>query len=198
MKRSSAVRHLAELAEAASEGLRFRNGPTGWPLVSIWVAGELLSSADTVEDATVVLLLDLAVDELPSIALHPTAEWVSERLRLGKRPVQWWYRPQTWPAWNARHRRVVRFWSDRDGAHDGVLDALRERCSLPVVEPAPEDWRAQLHEERAVARRHLATVLDHYHDRDWRREHQGFGVYPEDRLWRAAQGLREIEDALRE
>lgn len=69
---------------------------------------------------------------------------------------------------------------------------------LPVVEPSPEEWRAQLGAERAVARRHLATVLDHYHDRDWRREHQGFGVYPEDHLWRAAQGLREIEDALRD
>jgi hypothetical protein len=59
-------------------------------LESIWVTGELLSSVDTVEDATVVLLLlDLPTDELPSIALHPTAEWVSERLRLGKRPVLW-------------------------------------------------------------------------------------------------------------
>lgn len=198
MKRSSAVRHLTELAEAASEGLRFRDGPTGWPLVSIWVTGELLSSADTVEDAAVVLLLDLPADELPWIALHPTAEWVSERLRLGKRPVLWWYRPQTWPAWNAMHRRVVRFWADRDGADDGVLDALRRGCSLPVVEPQPKDWHAQMNAERAVSRRHLTTVLDQYHDRDWRREHQGFGVYPEDHLWRAAQGLREIEDALRE
>jgi hypothetical protein len=112
MKRSSSVRHLTELAEVASEGLRCRDGPTGWPLVSIWVTGELLSSADTVEDAAVVLLLDLPADELPWIAVHPTAERVSERLRLGKRPVLWGYRPQTWPAWNVTHRRVVRFWAE--------------------------------------------------------------------------------------
>lgn len=198
MKRSSAVRHLVEMAEVASEGLRLRGGPTGWPLVSMWAAGELLGSAQSVEDASVVLLLDLNTEELPWIGLHPTGEWVSERLRLGKRPVLWCYRPQTWPAWNARHRRVVCFWSDQDGRDDGALDALRERSNLPVVEPSPEDWRTQLGEERAVACRHLAAVLDHYHDRDWRRKHQGFGVYPEDHLWRAAQGLREIEDALRD
>ncbi|MGH3801725.1 MAG: DUF7711 family protein [Pseudonocardiaceae bacterium] len=78
------------------------------------------------------------------------------------------------------------------------IAAVRERRGLPVVEPPPEGWRAQLCEERAVARRHLAAVLDRYHDRGWRRKHQGFGVYPEDHLWRAAQGRREVEDALRD
>jgi hypothetical protein len=104
MKRSSGVRHLAEMAETAGECLKFRDGPTGWPLRSMWATGELLSDAESIESASVVLLLDLPSDELPWIALHPTGEWVSERLRLGKRPVQWWYRPHVWPAWNATHR----------------------------------------------------------------------------------------------
>jgi hypothetical protein len=125
----------------------------------MWATGELLSDAESIESVSVVLLLDLPSDELSWIALHPTGEWVSERLRLGKRPVQWWYRPHVWPAWNATHRRVIRFWSDQDGCDD--------------------------------------AVLDQYYDQDWRRQHRGFGVYPEDHLWRAGQGLREIEDALR-
>jgi hypothetical protein len=197
MKRSSTVRHLAEMAETASECLYLRAGPIGWPLVSMWATGELLDGAESVEKVAAVLLLDLPADELPWMALHPTGEWVSERLRLGKRPVQWWYRSHTWPAWNPAHRRVVRFWSDRDGRDDEVLDALRARRSLPVVEPSSQDWHAQLNEELSLARRHLADVLDHYYDQDWRRENEGFGVHPEDHLWRAAQGLREIEDALR-
>lgn len=197
MKRRSAVRHLAEMAEVANECLPFRAGPIGWPLVSMWATGELLGSTESIETASVVLLLDLPADELPWMAVHPTGEWVSERLRLGKRPVQWWYRPQIWPVWNPAHRRVVRFWSDRDGPDDEILDALRHERSMPVVEPSLEDWRAQLNEECALARKKLDVILDHFYERDWRHKHKGFGVYPEDHLWRAAQGLREIEDALR-
>jgi hypothetical protein len=163
----------------------------------MWAAGDLLGSAESIEEASVVFLLDLPANELPWMALHPTGEWVSERLRLGKRPVQWWYRSHAWPAWNPTHQSVARFWSDRDGRDNEVLDALRERRSLLVVEPSPEDRWAQLNEERVLARRHFEAVLDHYYDRDWRHKHKGFGVYPEDHLWRAAQGLREIEDALR-
>jgi hypothetical protein len=92
---------------------------------------------------------------------------------------------------------VIRFWSDQDGCDDAVLDALRERRTLPVVEPSPDERRAQLREELALAQRHFAAVLDQYYDQDWRRQHKGFGVSPEDHLWRAGQGLREIEDALR-
>lgn len=201
MKRTSAVRHLAAMAEIASENLRFRGAPIGWPLESLWVTGSLLGPGDAAEDVQVdevhvVLLLDIPADELPWIALHPAGEWVSEQLGLGKRPVLWSYRPHVWPAWNARHRRVARFWSDHDGPDTAFLDALRERRSPSTVEPSLPQWHAQLHDERALARAHLREVLDRYHDRDWRAEHKGLGAYPEDHLWRAAQGLREIDDAL--
>ena len=197
MKRSSAVRHLAAMAEIASESLRFRQGPTGWPLESLWVAGSLLRPDAAVQDVHVVLLLELPADELPWLALHPTGEWASQQLGLGKRPIQWTYRPHVWPAWNARHRCVVRFWSDRDGPDDTVLDALSNNSApAPVVEPSLQQWRAQLHEEGSLARHHLHEILDRYHDRDWRTEHKGLGIYPEDHLWRAAQGLREIDQAV--
>ena len=48
----------------------------------------------------------------------------------------------------------------------------------------------------AQCRRHLATILDNYHDRHWRRAHKGYGTYPEDHLWRAAQAVRELTDAI--
>ncbi|MBP2372016.1 DUF7711 family protein [Pseudonocardia parietis] len=73
------------------------------------------------------------------------------------------------------------------------------RCAndaVPVLEPSVPEWHAQLYEERALARRHLREVIDRYHDRDWRAAHKGLGVDPEDHLWRAAQGLREMDDAL--
>jgi hypothetical protein len=48
----------------------------------------------------------------------------------------------------------------------------------------------------AQCRRHLATILDNYHDRHWRRAHKGYGTYPHDHLWRAAQAVRELTDAI--
>ncbi|GLZ46313.1 hypothetical protein Acsp06_24980 [Actinomycetospora sp. NBRC 106375] len=191
MKRAQAVRHLAEMAETATECRQSRGAPMAWPLSSMWVTGELLETSPTVEGGTVVLLLDLPPDELPWLAVHPTGEWVSDALRLGKRPVLWCYRPAAWPAWNARHRRVLRFWSEDDGVGGEVLDALRNGRSPEIAEPDDEERRAQLREERDLARRHLRAVLDGFHDRSWRRAHHD----PADHLWRAAQGLREIEDA---
>ncbi|MEJ2865126.1 hypothetical protein WCD58_28470 [Actinomycetospora sp. OC33-EN07] len=120
---------------------------------------------------------------------------MADVLRLGKRPLMWSCRPAAGPAWNARHRRVVRFWIDGDGVDEEMLDSLRRR-EPAVSEPSLEEWRAQLRDERVIADRHLRTVLDSYHEPAWRREHKGYGRYPEDHLWFAAQGLREIDDAL--
>lgn len=48
----------------------------------------------------------------------------------------------------------------------------------------------------AQCRRHLATILDNYHDRHRRRAHKGYGTYPDDHLWGAAQAVRELPDAI--
>ena len=37
------------------------------------------------------------------------------------------------------------------------------------------------------ARRHLQWVAESYGDTDWRRDHKGFGEYPEDHLWWATK-----------
>lgn len=87
MKQGTVVRHLAEMAEAASTQLPRRDEPPGRPLRSLWAAGAVLGSGE--EDTEVVLGLDVPADELPWLALHPAGEWVGESLRLGKRPLLW-------------------------------------------------------------------------------------------------------------
>jgi len=67
------------------------------PLEELWVTSELLGLADTLEAGTVVIVLDLPADELPSLARHPASEWDGDQLRLGKRSLLWCYRPLTWP-----------------------------------------------------------------------------------------------------
>jgi len=194
MKRSTAIGHLVEMAEVASDRLRLRATDIGWPLHELWVTGELLGEADSPEFGAVVLVLDVDADELPWLALNPTGEWIGDQLRLGKRPIRWSYRPLAWPVWNHEHRRLVRFWTARDGLDTDVIEALRARRldRLTVVEPSEEELADQLGEELAVSRRHLRAVLGSYWDRDWRREHTRHGGSPEDHLWRAAIAVEDM------
>ena len=55
-----------------------------------------------------------------------------------------------------------------------------------------DELLAELIVERDVGRRHLATVTASFHERDWRREHRGGGIYPEDHLWWAAAGCLDL------
>ena len=94
------------MAKVATDRLRLRTDELGWPLDELWVAGALLESVDELDHGSVVLMIDLPTDDLPWLAVHPTAEWIGEQLRLGKRPLSWSYRPTAWPAWTYRDQRV--------------------------------------------------------------------------------------------
>lgn len=198
MKRSTAVRHLREMAEVASERLRLRETNIGWPLEELWASGDLLTDEPEVDAGAVVLTLDVPADELPWLKLHATGEWIGDQLRLGKRPMSWAYRPLSYPAWNHDHRRVIRFWSASEGADEHVLDALREGDldTLQIVAPTSEELRAQLQRELPGVHRELSSILDSYWDDEWRRRVKIFGVYPEDHLWRAASAIVEMTEAL--
>lgn len=192
MKRSSAVRHLREMAEQATDLLRLRGSSIPWPLEGMWAAGDLLGERSDLDAAVVVLMLDLPPEDLPWLAVHPTAEWVSDQLRLGKRPVIWYYRPRLWPAWNPAHRRVTRIWAAPTGSVEAAFVALEEGrvAGHAIVEPSLREMRDQAKVELEVSRPHLHGILDRYWDR--RDPQRDFG-FREDRLWRAAQGVRELE-----
>lgn len=198
MKRATAIRHLVEMAAAADDLVDRARALGAAPLIEMWVTGDLLSSTDALEWASVVLVFDLPPDQLTWLARDPTAEWVAAHLRLGKRPIGWSYRPTAWPAWNVRDRRLVRFWADGDGIDDAAIEALRERRidRLEVVEPSAGELTAQLTLELAASRSHLRHVLDNFEDRDWRRAHTGVDESPADHLWRAAQAVTDLLDAL--
>ena len=54
-------------------------------------------------------------------------------------------------------------------------------------------WRSYLD----AALTHLREVRDKYWDHDWRREHRGYGRYPENELWEAVEGFLDLVDASR-
>jgi hypothetical protein len=200
VKVATAVGHLVTMGDTATERLRFRETEIGWPLEELLIGGALLEKGEGIDAGDVILALDVPTDELPWLALHPAGEWIGSQLRLGKIPFRWCYRPLLWPAWNARYRRVVRFWSAKDGLDNHVIQALRQRhlAELKVVEPTTVDLVEQLQVELDASRRYLRLVLDGCRQGSWRREHRGPDGTPEDHLWRAAQAVREIEDALDE
>ena len=101
-----------------------------------------------------------------------------------------------WPAWNCRDRQVIRFWTAQQGMQEEVIDAFSQRdaSALSVIEPTDQEFAQQLRSELAVSRRRLRYVLDHYDDRPQR--NRNFDYPTDEPLWRAAQGVREIEDAL--
>lgn len=198
MKRATATRHLVEMGAAADDLVDRARALGAAPLTELWVTGDLLTPTDTLEWGSVVLVLDLPPDQLTWLARDATAEWVGAQLRLGKRPMGWSYRPAAWPVWNVRDRRLARFWADGAGIDDAAIEALRERQldRLAVVEAAVGEWTAQLTVELVASRRHLRDVLDHFEDRDWRRAHTGVDESPGDHLWRAAQAVTDLLDAL--
>jgi hypothetical protein len=199
VKYATAVSRLQSLAELAQDfWTRLADTDIGWPLDELWVAGCLLDGPDGLETTDVILMLDEPADDLPWMALHASGEWIGEQLRLTKLPIMWVYRPTVYPAWNARYSQVLRFWSARSGPDHEGIDTLRQRRFdlLRVVEATPAQMADQLEVELEGCRRHLHQVLDHYWDHDWRREHKGFGVHPEDHLWRAAEAVHEIEATL--
>ncbi|WP_204078983.1 DUF7711 family protein [Mycobacterium riyadhense] len=197
MKRSTAIGHLVEMAEVASQWLEL--GDTRrWPLYEMWVTGELLSFAETLEAGAVVLVLDLPAQELPWLAMHPAGEAIGHQLRLGKRPFTWCYRPRAWPAWTYQHRRVLKFWAADSGLDSSAIEALQSRRLelLAIVEPSDGELTTQAQAELAASRAHLQSVLEAYWDRDWRRRHKGYDESPEDHLWRAATAVAEMLDAV--
>ncbi len=84
---------------------------------------------------------------------------------------------------NAVHPPVIR---RRTGGPDqAALDALGERRlgDLHRLVPTAAEEAEQLREELAASLAHLQRVDAAYWEREWRREHKGLGVYPEDHRW---------------
>jgi hypothetical protein len=78
-----------------------------------------------------------------------------------------------------------------------VLQALADRQfdDFPRLAPSPQAEREQLAGDLTAALSRLRAVHASYWEHDWRREHRGFGRYPEHHLWEAVQGYPELYDA---
>jgi hypothetical protein len=192
VKFATSVGHLESVGQQANEYLRLKDSDIGWPLDELWVGSELLDGPAEIEATPLVLVLDVPPENLPWLALHPAGDWICEQLRLTKRPISWRYRSTVYPAWNCRDRQVPRFWSSDAGDHTDVIEGLRARHfdQLQIVAPGQTEFAAQLQTELDLCRYQLKDNLDQYWDAEWRQQHKGFGIYPDDDADRATPPRR--------
>jgi len=195
VKYSTAVGRLRSVADELTSHAEWRDDL----IVEAYVYGELLDAPPTLERVALALVVDLPLEEVTWLA-HPAApEAAVSLLRFDKYPITWRWRPLAWPVWNHEIVGPVRFWSVKDGADEATLDALAQRALDSMERSLPKDeetFLAQLRIERDAAKNHLASVVDSYHDRDWRKGHKGFGVYPEDHLWWETRGFLDLDEAV--
>lgn len=197
MKYSTAVGRLRTVAADLTSQAEWRDSL----IVGAYVYDELLDGPETLEWIALAFVLDLPPEEVTWLAQPAAAEAAASLLGFDKNPISWRWRPTAWPVWNHEIVGPVRFWSREGRADAAALDALADRRldHLERLEPSDEEaFVAQLRTERDAARKHLEWVVDSYHDRDWRKSHKGFGVYPENHLWWATRGFIELDDAVGE
>lgn len=117
-------------------------------------------------------------------------------MRLSKGGFEYYWRSYLDPVWNHYIRSPVRIWS-QDGIDGGTLAALAARRfpELRRLTADPADERLQVRDDLEVALRHLRDVHGSHWDQTWRREHRGYGRYPENELWGAVEGYLALLDA---
>ena len=194
MRYRRAVEKLRTLAEAC-ESVK------AWPpedpfLLEAYAFGDVLEGADPLESVEVALVINLPPEEVSwESSPHGTA-WLEDRLRLGKGGFAYWWRSHLSAVPNHHIRGPVRFWS-QEGPDEAVLQVLAERRfgDLARLAPSPQAEREHLAEELATALSRLRAVHASYWDHDWRREHRGFGRYPEHHLWEAVHSYLDLYDA---
>jgi hypothetical protein len=196
MKRSTALSRLRDVVEALDRAAT-------WPETTVtaaFVFGDLLDAPSGLERVEVALVVDESPESVPWLSRPSHLEALADSLRFTKLPMTWRWRPAEWPVWNHAITSALRIWTTDGGSDPAALNALVEGNVGETLLEAPTDTRALLSElrtERDVGRQHLAFVTDSFHDREWRRIHRGFGVYPEDHLWSAVAGFLDLDDAIR-
>jgi hypothetical protein len=196
MRYRRAVEKLQILADACEQVKK-------WPLeepflLEAYAFGKVLEGADPLESVDVALLLHLPPEEVPWESQPECTMWLADELRLTKGGYSYFWRSYLDPIWNHYIRGPVRFWSHEQGPDEGALIALAQRrlADLNRLTPPPDVVREQVAADLDVALSRLRAIRDSYWTPGWRREHRGYGRYPEHELWEAVEGYLDLRDAL--
>jgi len=168
-------------------------------LTGAYAFGAVLDRRADVDVVQVAFVLDLPPEELTWLSQPQSCVGLPRLLQIDKAPVDWYWRPKLWPVSNHLIDRPLRIWS-ADGPEVAALDALARGDAETLRVPAPTaiEARVQRATELEASLAHLRAVEVAYWEREWRKEHRGFGVYPENHLWDAVHGYLDLLAASRE
>jgi hypothetical protein len=195
MKRSTAMSRLTDVVDGLDRAAEW----PGTTVTAAYVFGALLDGDASLDRVEIALVVAEPPEVVSWMSRPAHLEALATLLRFTKLPLSWRWRPAEWPVWNHEVDRAVRVWTAAGGRDQRALDALAagELEQVTIEGPAStEELVAELLVERDVGRRFLATVTESFYDREWRREHRGDGVHPEDHLWWATAAFLELDDAV--
>ncbi|WP_249997537.1 hypothetical protein [Actinoplanes sp. M2I2] len=193
MRYEKAVRRLRTIADSCQRAVAY---PGQEPvLVAAYTFGPIFDGPDEVDVVRVAFALDLPAEEVPWGTTPPVSVGLVALLGLDKAPALRCWRSARRPVADSMVDRPLRIWS-LDGPDSAALDALARRDAehLRLLPLTDDEQRQRLAEDLAISLRHLRQVRDRYADRDWRSDHRGHGVYPENHLWDAVDGYLELLD----
>lgn len=195
MKWSRAVHHLEELANGCAD--MAQRPTTIFPLqvTALWAYSDVLTSQDDLDWVSVVLAVDLPVDDVPWLCPPAGAEHWSNATRLSKNPVVAMWRSTRAPLWNHDIRGPLLIWDESGGLATDALAALRDGTAQALRQPesTPEELRTRLEAELAVSLRALESATAAY---DQRRFGPGKTGPVAEALWLASAGYLDVLAAL--
>jgi hypothetical protein len=196
MKWSRAVHHLEELASSCADMAELP--ATIFPLhvTQLWAYGDVLASRDDLDWLSVVLAVDVPVDDVAWFCPPAGAEHWSNATRLSKNPVVAMWRSTRAPLWNHHIRGPLLIWDESVGIETEAMSALRDGTAegLRRPEPTDDEMRSRLEAELAVSLRALEAATAAY---EQRRFSPGKIEPVADALWRATQGYLDVLGATR-
>jgi hypothetical protein len=191
MKWSRAVHHLEELAHTCADMAQLPTTIFPLHVTQLWAYGEVLSSRDDLDWLSVVVAVDVPVDDVAWFCPPAGAEHWSNATRLSKNPIVVMWRSTRAPLWNHHIRGPLLIWDESVGIATDALSALRDGTAEALRQPEPteDEMRSRLEAELAVSLRALEAATAAY-------EQRRFGpgkIGPvADALWRASQGYLDV------
>ena len=195
MKWTRAVHHLEELAHGCARmaGLPIEMFPL--KVTALWAYSDVVTSQDDLDWVSIVLAVDLPVNDAPWLCPPAGAEHWSNATRLSKNPVVAMWRSTRAPLWNHSIRGPLLIWDGSGGIATDALAALRDGTAdaLRLPEPTPAELRTRLAAELAVSLRALQSASAAY---DQRRFGPGKTGPVAEALWLASAGYLDVLAAM--
>ena len=196
MKRSTAVRHLWEMAEECTDlNARCAVIDSTLRVTSFWAFGPVIDPPETWPgdrewvDAAIAVTLPEA--ELPWFGRPREVVWLASLLRWDRRPVLATWRADQVPVWNHHVERPLLLW-DAAGLRPAAGQALGDGIGLEqhrTPAPTAAALRERLEREIAVSREAMSRAAAGYDEHRWGRVDPRKYAEP---LWEATAGYLDL------